>query len=1141
MNQVNSPFKFLDAYQQSDADVFFGREKETHDLYNALSGVKHLLVYGPSGAGKTSLIECGLRNQFSDADWYALTIRKGADINASVFETINNSLHEKIITDPLTRMPVDEQMEFGQAVERLFAERYQPIYLLFDQFEELLISGNTGEKQKFFILLNKLIRNKIPCRILLIMREEFIGHLSEFETICPTIFQHRFRVEEMRRINVEEVIYRILEAPRYHAYFTVENSRLLTESILSKLPDKEKEIELAHVQVFLGELWDRAQAEKRNNELPVLNVSLVHRDDDLETVLESFLKKQVAELREVYGAKLPLELLAAMITERFTKLQLSAADLQKDLENKKVVITKPITDLLKELEQRRIVRTVKSGDEIQYEISHDVLAQVVGQNLTEEMKLREKAFDIYKVYQERQGLFSQDDIDYLRPFQQSLAYPAQLQARIDTSTVAIKKQQQQELIATRKRLRTVYGLLGAALIALLIAGYFYLNANAQKEEANRQKDAAEKQTSIAKANYYISEAKTEEEIDATVALRLVEQALLQHSDTAIESEAIKIFNENSFYKIVGRHSTDIYTVAVSPDGKTVLTASGDSTARLWDLNGKMIMEFRHSNWVNAAVFSPDGKTVLTASSDSTARLWNLEGKMMMVFKGHTAPVSSVAFSPDGKNILTGSEDKTARLWTPDGKIISEFKKHTLGIISVAFSPDGKNILTGSYDKTACLWSLDGNMVRQFKEANASITSLAFSPDGNKIMAGFWDGDISVWALDGKRLLNFKAGTDNIKSVAFSPDGKKILTGAIDQLVKLWSLDGKLVKAFKGHTQTVTSVTFLPDGKRILTGSFDGTARIWDIYETRKIFKGHTGKISSAVFSADGKNILTGSDDSTARLWDMEGNTIQQFKSDVKSISSVAFSPDGRNVLTGSWGGALRLWNRDGKTISDFKKDTVGVSSVAFSPDGKTILAACLNGVARLWDMNGKEIKQFALPAGFVGIVAFSPDGKTLLTAADMGARLYDTEGNNKMEFKWPEGLSVTTSIAYSPDGKHILTGDLFKPTALWSADGKKEMEFREHNEDVTSVAFSPDGKTILTGSMDGTARIWWLNGKLKMKCKGDAGAIHAVAFSPGGKTILIGTQDGSVQLWNVLLAADLFKTIDIEPLSEEQKKYYGIK
>jgi hypothetical protein len=499
MTQVNSPFKFLDSYQQADADVFFGREKETLDLYNALSGVKNLLVYGPSGSGKTSLIECGLRNQFSDADWYALTIRKGANINASVFTAINEVLQQKIDLNPVTKMPVDPQIEFGQAVEKLFAERYQPIYLLFDQFEELLISGNTDEKNTFFTLLNKLIRSKLPCRIILIMREEFIGHLSEFEALCPSVFQHRFRVEKMGRTKVEqEVIYPILEAPRYRASFNVDDSRKLAASIVSKLPDKKMEIELAHVQVFLGELWDRASDKKREgDQLPLLTASLVNDDDDLETILKSFLIKQMTKLNENYGENVTLELLAAMITDKFTKLQLSEAAIEADMAKKKVIPKKPFAELLEYLKSRRIIRTLKAGNEEQYEISHDLLALVVGQNLTEEMKMRQKAEGIYKVYIEKPGSFSQDDIDYMRSLkQQNFDYPDELQQRINESISAIKLKRDEELAKTRKRLQLVIALLALAVIAFVFAFNSYQKANAatiiahnEAQEKSRARDS----------------------------------------------------------------------------------------------------------------------------------------------------------------------------------------------------------------------------------------------------------------------------------------------------------------------------------------------------------------------------------------------------------------------------------------------------------------------------------------------------------------------------------------------------------------------------------------------------------------------------------------------------------------------------
>ncbi len=491
MSQLTSPFKFLDSYQQEDRDIFFGREKEIEDLYNALSGVKHLLVYGPSGAGKTSLIECGLRNQFSDADWFALTIRRGPDINAAFFNVINNALREKIDLDPETKLPGDAQVNFGQAIEILFTERYQPVYLLFDQFEELLILGTDQEKEDFFSRLNQLIRYKVPCRVILIMREEFIGYLSEFEIFCPSIFQHRFRLEKMGRLNVREVISNMLNAPRYKPYFDVENSERLCEDILSKLPDIKHEIELAHVQVFLGELWDRADKRKKGNAKPTLHPGLIEEKDNLESVLDIFLKNQFTELETVYGEKSPLELLAAMISERNTKLQMSGEELQKDLDSKEVILKKPLSGLLKDLEERRIIRTLKAGDSTQYEISHDILALLVGQNLTKEMKLRERAQDIYRVYEERQGYFTSDDLNYLRPYEQYRAYPPSLQKRIQESEAHLKATQQKELANAKKRLRVVGSLLILAVLALIAAGYFWFDANAQKKEAEKAKTQAQ--------------------------------------------------------------------------------------------------------------------------------------------------------------------------------------------------------------------------------------------------------------------------------------------------------------------------------------------------------------------------------------------------------------------------------------------------------------------------------------------------------------------------------------------------------------------------------------------------------------------------------------------------------------------------
>jgi hypothetical protein len=109
----------------------------------------------------------------------------------------------------------------------------------------------------------------------------------------------------------------------------------------------------------------------------------------------------------------------------------------------------------------------------------------------------------------------------------------------------------------------------------------------------------------------------------------------------------------------------VTSAGFSPDGKRVVTASADSTARIWDADsGKEIAPLKgHTGWVRSAGFSPDGKRVVTASADSTARIWDADsGKEIAPLKGHAGQLQSAGFSPDGKRVVTASDDKTARIW-----------------------------------------------------------------------------------------------------------------------------------------------------------------------------------------------------------------------------------------------------------------------------------------------------------------------------------------------------------------------------------------------------------------------------------------------------------------------------------------------
>ncbi|MEQ8385349.1 MAG: hypothetical protein RH949_23610 [Coleofasciculus sp. A1-SPW-01] len=151
--------------------------------------------------------------------------------------------------------------------------------------------------------------------------------------------------------------------------------------------------------------------------------------------------------------------------------------------------------------------------------------------------------------------------------------------------------------------------------------------------------------------------------------------------------------------------------------------------------------------------------------------------------------------------------------------------------------------------------------------------------------------------------------------------------------------------------------------------------------------------------------------------------------------------------------------------------------------------------------------------GRVNAVAFSPDGKQLLTSSfDGTARLWDNQGNLIKELTGHQDSVI--AVAISPDGKQLLTGSGDNTARLWDNQGNLINELTGHQNLVIAVAFSLDGKQILTGSGDYTARLWDNQGNLIEELTGHQGQVWDVAFSPDGKQILTGSFDGTARLWD---------------------------
>jgi len=343
---------------------------------------------------------------------------------------------------------------------------------------------------------------------------------------------------------------------------------------------------------------------------------------------------------------------------------------------------------------------------------------------------------------------------------------------------------------------------------------------------------------------------------------------------------------------------------------------------------------------------------------------------------------------------------------------------------------------------------------------------------------------------------------------------------------------RLEQFLNGNNESVVSVSFSPDGKTLASGTYDKDIILWDVKTRQPIDKliGHTSIIRSIAFSPDGSILASGSQDNTIILWDMKTHQpLKKLNGHLKSLTSVAFSPDGKTLASGSEDNTTILWDvKTGKPIQTLNRHTDVVRSVAFSPDGKTLASGGDDGKIILLDVNtGETIGEiqveytdpvFGVPVSSpVRSVAFSPDGETLASGDyNKNITLWDVKTGQPIQ-TLSRHSDMVISIAFSPDGKTLASGSADRTIILWDANtGEFRDQLKGHSLLINSLSFSPDGDTLASGSGDKTIILWDMNLRRPLsRSLTNIAPILSIAFSPDGNTLASGGYDQTIILWNV--------------------------
>ncbi len=965
INEIN-PFPGLRPFTPEESELFFGREKESDEVFSKLLRNRFVTVTGASGSGKSSLVYCGIlprikemgRKEFSP--WRIIIFRPGND----PFESLAHAIHENIAETGLKEVPVEtllsdlhrESDGISIALKKHIIRGYEKVLLVVDQFEELFryrtsdTGGTYGTETGEFVenLVNAVSLSDSRVYTIVTMRADFMGECAYYQGLTQLINTSNFLIPRMERENYRQVI----EGPVKYAGASIDKS--FVETLLDDIDEHSDQLPV--LQHALMRTWNH-WLELKDPERP-----LGYADYDSVGTMRNAMARHADEAfgeLDNRGREICRRMFRALTEKGSDNRGIRRPTVFSTLKSIIDCSSAELAEVIEKFRQpSRSFLTPRYGlplnEDSVIDLSHESLIRLWSR-LTAWVDEEASSIQMYlklaessSLYQHgKTGLMRTPDIqlainwrDREKP---TLKWARRYDPAFERAMVFLRTSEKEYLDEEERKLKIQRSKMKRTRImtiffggATIIALGLMISAFIQKVSADRQKALeetkrilAEKEKIKADSTASVAFMKLQEsDSGAVIARRDAEEALKQKAFIQSRLSAAESFADSAQSAVI--EASLMAASATEQKDEAVrlrmLSVGKSLSLRSLQLDGNKDLQTLLA--YQAYLFNKKN-----GGSDNDADiysgLYNITRQYAIgykTFNGHEGEIKSIAFHPDGKEFFTSGSDGKVLKWTlsGDNRNFSEIYSGEKVIEILAVNPDASWLAAGETNSSVHMIPLSGEGVKYKLSAHTDrINSLNFSSDGNFLYSASLDGRVLKWDLNEKTCTNVTPAGTGIIKVDVSSGGEYFAGINSENKIIVWNPENNhnyfMIETVR---KKINVIRFLPDKSILAIGDPEGFVELWDVVLRERIsfVKAHTSKVNDIQFSRVKEQMATAGADRSVRIFNIRNvSDLSEppviITDNEGSVITIQFSPDGQSIISGTDKGKNNLVSR--LTHSDF--------------------------------------------------------------------------------------------------------------------------------------------------------------------------------------------------------------------------------